>query len=70
MARKPNYDFEKRKKEQDRKAKKDAKREDRLARKRAGQDPDLMDMEPLDGPPTDGETSDEAPDAGDDTTAG
>jgi hypothetical protein len=34
MARKPNYDFEKRKKEMDRKAKKDAKREDRLQRQR------------------------------------
>ncbi|MDB4878662.1 MAG: hypothetical protein JWL60_108 [Gemmatimonadetes bacterium] len=36
MAKKPNYDFEKRKKEMDRKKKKDAKREDRLARKRDG----------------------------------
>jgi len=36
LARKPNYDFEKRRKEQDRKAKKDAKREDRLRRKAAG----------------------------------
>lgn len=36
MARKPNYDFEKRRKEMDRKAKKDAKREDRLQRRRAG----------------------------------
>lgn len=71
MARKPNYDFEKRKKEQDRKAKKDAKREDRLARKRAGQDPDLVDMEPLDGESPAGETSDEAPaEAGDETTTG
>ena len=42
MAKRPNYDFEKRKKEQDRKAKKDAKREERLQRKRSGQDPDLM----------------------------
>jgi hypothetical protein len=33
LARKPNYDFEKRKKELDRKAKKDAKRETRLQRK-------------------------------------
>jgi hypothetical protein len=33
MARKPNYDFEKRRKEQDRKAKKDAKRADRQARR-------------------------------------
>jgi hypothetical protein len=34
LAKKPNYDFEKRKKEQDRKKKKDAKREERLLRKR------------------------------------
>ena len=34
MAKKPNYDFEKRRKEQDRKKKKDAKREERLSRKR------------------------------------
>jgi hypothetical protein len=34
MARKPNYDFERRKKEQDRKAKKDAKAEAKLQRKR------------------------------------
>ncbi len=45
VAKKPNYDFEKRKKEQDRKKKKDAKREERLARKRDGLDPDLMDAE-------------------------
>jgi len=36
LAKKPNYDFERRKKEQDRKAKKDAKREERLQRKRDG----------------------------------
>ena len=36
MAKKPNYDFEKRKKELDRKKKKDAKREERLQRKRDG----------------------------------
>lgn len=36
LAKKPNYDFEKRKKEADRKKKKDAKREERLARKRDG----------------------------------
>ena len=46
MAKKPNYDFEKRKKEQDRKKKKDAKREERLERKRAGRDPDLEGIEP------------------------
>lgn len=36
MAKKPNYDFEKRRKELDRKQKKDAKRDERLARKRNG----------------------------------
>jgi hypothetical protein len=36
LAKKPNYDFEKRKKEQDRKKKKDAKREERLLRRREG----------------------------------
>ena len=36
MAKKPNYDFERRRKEQDRKQKKDAKREERLQRKRDG----------------------------------
>jgi hypothetical protein len=36
LAKKPNYDFEKRKKEMDRKKKKDAKREERLQRKRDG----------------------------------
>lgn len=34
LAKKPNYDFEKRRKEQDRKKKKDAKREERLLRRR------------------------------------
>lgn len=34
LARKPNYDFEKRRKEMERKAKKDAKREERLQRTR------------------------------------
>ena len=36
MAKKPNYDFEKRRKELERKQKKDAKREERLYRKRNG----------------------------------
>lgn len=36
MAKKPNYDFEKRRKELDRKQKKDAKRDERLNRKRNG----------------------------------
>lgn len=65
MARKPNYDFEKRKKEQDRKAKKDAKREERLARKRAGQDPDLDGI--VEGEQPNGEPAD-AEDAGDEAT--
>lgn len=50
MARKPNYDFEKRRKELDRKAKKDAKREDRLRRKREGT-ADVPEEEPP--PPAD-----------------
>ena len=36
MARKPNYDFEKRRKEMDRKAKKDAKRDEKQRRKEQG----------------------------------
>ena len=54
MAKKPNYDFEKRKKEQDRKKKKDAKREERLLRKRGDAEPEA---EPTDGdaPAEDGE---------------
>jgi hypothetical protein len=36
VARKPNYDFEKRRKEQERAAKKNAKREERLRRKQEG----------------------------------
>ena len=52
MARKPNYDYEKRRKEMDRKAKKDAKREDRLRRKREGDTGDASESgEPDDGDP-------------------
>lgn len=36
MARKPNYDYEKRRKEMERQAKKDAKREERARRKLLG----------------------------------
>jgi hypothetical protein len=50
LAKKPNYDFEKRKKEQDRKKKKDAKREERLLRKRG-------DGEPVADVDTDGEVA-------------
>jgi hypothetical protein len=53
LAKKPNYDFEKRKKEQDRKKKKDAKREERLLRKRGDGEPEgdtIVDEEaPTDG---------------------
>ncbi|MBC7897437.1 MAG: hypothetical protein H7066_18610 [Cytophagaceae bacterium] len=52
MARKPNYDFEKRRKEQDRKAKKDAKRADRQARR---------DERPPDGTEPAASAGDEAP---------
>ena len=53
LARKPNYDFEKRRKELDRKAKKDAKREERQQRRQEsidngveGADPDLEGIVP------------------------
>jgi hypothetical protein len=45
LAKKPNYDFEKRKKEEERRKKKEAKREDRLARKREGNGEYLPGME-------------------------
>jgi hypothetical protein len=41
LARKPNYGFEKRKKEMDRKAKKDAKREDRNRRREEARQDDV-----------------------------
>ena len=44
MAKKPNYDFEKRRKELDRKQKKDAKRDERLNRKRNGLPEDGEDV--------------------------
>ena len=52
LAKKPNYDFERRRKELDRKAKKDAKREERLRRHREGL-PD-EDGEPATGEPDGG----------------
>jgi hypothetical protein len=52
LARKPNYSFEKRKKELDRKAKKDAKREDRRRRREEGQ-PEDGDVPGLPAPPED-----------------
>jgi len=61
LAKKPNYDFEKRKKEQERAKKKEAKRAERLARRQAGGvsegDPDLegIVMGPQNGEPADEE---------------
>ena len=51
MAKKPNYDFEKRRKELERKQKKDAKRDERLTRKRNGtsEDGDVAEGEGEDG---------------------
>jgi hypothetical protein len=53
VAKKPNYDFEKRRKELERKQKKDAKRDERLQRRRSGGD----DGEAVDGEvaPVDGD---------------
>ena len=48
MARKPNYGFEKRKKEMDRKAKKDAKREDRNRRREEARQDDVGVPAPTD----------------------
>jgi hypothetical protein len=50
LAKKPNYDFEKRRKELERKQKKDAKRDERLNRKRTGGAED-GDMVAEDGAP-------------------
>ena len=59
MARKPNYDFEKRRKEQERKAKKDAKAEERRRRREAGEpEPDTLD-DLLDRPPSDADADEE-----------
>ena len=55
MARKPNYDFEKRRKEQERKAKQDAKRADRQQRRDEARTGEEGDAEST--------TSDVAPDA-------
>ena len=51
MAKKPNYDFEKRRKELERKQKKDAKRDERLTRKRNGtsEDGEIAEGEGEDG---------------------
>ena len=57
MARKPNYDFEKRRKEQERQAKKEAKREDKLRRKREGipEDDAIEPFPPAESSPESGE---------------
>ena len=59
MARKPNYDFDKRRKEQDRKAKKDAKRADRQQRRDERQADDASASEPL--PPDQEQPGNEPP---------
>lgn len=46
LARKPNYSFEKRRKEMDRKAKKDARREEKLRRKQEGEADDAAPPDP------------------------
>jgi hypothetical protein len=51
MVRKPNYDFDKRRKEQDRKAKKDAKRADRQQRREQGLPEDGAEPESPSTPP-------------------
>ena len=63
MAKKPNYDFERRRKEQDRKKKKDAKREERLLRKRDADGNELPEdgAENADGPPVAEEQGDGQP---------
>jgi hypothetical protein len=48
LARQPNYDFEKRKKELDRKAKKEAKRDERARRRREGAAEDDTTANPQD----------------------
>ena len=62
MAKKPNYDFEKRRKELERKQKKDAKRDERLQRRRVGGADDGSET-PSDT--VDADTADEAPAAAD-----
>ena len=54
MARKPNYDYETRRKEMERQAKKDAKKEERARRKAAGL-PD--DVDEFGNPRADDETT-------------
>ena len=57
MARKPNYDFDKRRKELDRKATREKKLEERRLRRL--QEPTEGDViEPIDGAPVDGEPVD------------
>lgn len=58
LARTPNYNFEKRRKELERKAKKDAKREERQRRREHGEDPSA---ELPDGTPVDPDAADDLP---------
>jgi hypothetical protein len=52
LPRKPNYDFEKRRKEQERAAKKEAKREERQRRKDEGQPEQADDVTGTDEAPS------------------
>ena len=58
LAKKPNYDFEKRRKELERKQKKDAKRDERQLRRRAG---GAEEGDPVDGEAAEPVDGDDAP---------
>jgi hypothetical protein len=61
LARKPNYGFEKRKKELDRQAKRDAKREDRRRRREEGATDDTGVPQAPAGPDDRGEPGPDRP---------
>jgi hypothetical protein len=66
MARKPNYDFEKRRKEQERRAKKEAKAQRKKDAREAGIDPTIAESDDLAGLGLD---TTEVPGADEETTA-
>ena len=61
MAKKPNYDFEKRRKELERKQKKDAKRDERLLRRRNGGGDEGDGLDAPDGDVSDAPADPETP---------
>lgn len=63
LAKKPNYDFEKRRKELERKQKKDAKRDERLLRRRngGGDEGDGTETDAADADATDAPADPETP---------